>query len=164
MKRAYLELVINEFYAYYGEQLEQGELFIALLEHPYLAFGREVYLVLRTGILKFPLTENKYKIQTQLGRIEALLPTQILSLATSPRLIQHQPKAAMQLHQFAKRIDQRLSEVTIDGLELLSRRLDGIYQGYESGEEIEAYAAYFWHGTFISSSTSLISEDAESVI
>ena len=77
MKRAYLELVINEFYAYYGEQLEQGELFIALLEHPYLAFGREVYLVLRTGILKFPLTENKYKIQTQLGRIEALLPTQI---------------------------------------------------------------------------------------
>ena len=70
----------------------------------------------------------------------------------------------MQLHQFAKRIDQRLSEVTIDGLELLSRRLDGIYQGYESGEEIEAYAAYFWHGTFISSSTSLISEDAESVI
>lgn len=159
VKQAYLELVLNEFYAYYGEQIEGGELFLASLEHPYLIVGRESYLVLRTGVLKLPLTESKYKVQTHLGRIEALWPTQILSLARTPRLVQQKSKAVSQLEQFAARIEQRLSEVTIEGLTLLSKRLDGIYKEYESVEEIEAYAAYFWHGRFINSSTSLIQEE-----
>ena len=166
VKRAYLELVLNEFYAYYGEQIERGELFLASLEHPHLTVGRDLYLVLRTGVLKLRLTDNKYKVQTYLGAVEALWPTQILSLARLPRLSQQKPKAALQLEQFANRIDQRLSEVTVEGLTLLSKRLDGIHKEYESVEEIESYAAYFWHGRFINSSTSLVQEEesSESVI
>ena len=159
VKRAYLELVLNEFYAYYGDQIEGGELFTASLEHPYLVIGHDIYLVLRTGVLKLSFTQNKYKVQTQLGRVETLWPTQILSLAETPFLVQKKPKAALQLEQFANRIDSRLSEVTIEGLNLLSRRLDGIYNEYESVEEIESYVAYFWHGEFIQSSTSLISDE-----
>ena len=166
VKRAYLELVLNEFYAYYGEQIEGGELFAASFEHPYLTVGRELYLILQTGVLKFPFAENKYKVQAQLGGIEALWPTQILSLARTPRLVQQKSKAVTLLEQFAIRIDQRLSEVTLEGLTLLSQRLDGIYNEYESVEEVESYTTYFWHGQFINSSTSLIHEDgsSESVI
>ena len=161
LRQTYLELVLNEFYACYGIQIERGELFLASLEHPYLLIEREIYLVLQTGVVKLPLTENIYKVQAQYGRVEAIAPVPLYSLAQSPKLKAICPKASSQLVQFASRIEQRLTQTTLEGLMLLSQRLEGVGEGVENLDEIEAYTAYFWHGVFASEQTTLIGTERE---
>lgn len=158
VKRLYLEVVLNEFYAYYGEEIEKNQLFKASLEHPHLSVGRHLYLVLQTGVVKLAYGENQYILQTGIGCVEALFPSQILHLARLPRLVEQKHRAVEQLEQFAGLIDQRLSQTTVTGLRILAKRLEYIYLEVESVESIQDYTNYFWHGTFIDSETSLTND------